>query len=376
MILKELALCLDKVFNKNLALAWDKAGLQIGNLESNIKKILVTLNLVDAVAEEAINSGSNLIITHHPLIFNSLDTILSSVIGQKEILKLIENHISVYCAHTNYDSMAGGLNEVLAGKLELVDLDIIEEQSKQWYKFVIFVPPEAEEKIRNVICREGGGSWRNYSCCTFNVKGKGTFIPLEGSKPYTGKIGNINYADEVRIECIVDEKNLNRLIKEAIKAHPYEEVAYDIYRIENKFREAGAGRVGRLKENKTFADFSREIKGKLNIENFMWLSRDNIRPVNRRINKVAVVCGSANSLSGSLKNTDCDTVVVGEIGYHNALEIAESGKLIIVLGHGNSEKFAVDDIYNKLKKYFKENKIKAGILKSKRGYNLWRYEVE
>ena len=226
MILRELALCLDKIFNKNLALSWDKVGLQVGDLGSDVKRILVTLNVTSDVVDEATSLNSDLILTHHPLIFNPIDTILSSRICEKEILKLIENNIAVYCAHTNYDSMAGGLNDLVTSTLGLVDIDIIEEQYKQWYKFVVFVPEESEEKLRNVICQNGGGRWRNYSCCTFNIEGKGTFMPQPGSKPYTGKVGSINYVNEVRIECIVRDKDLNNLIEAVIKAHPYEEVAY------------------------------------------------------------------------------------------------------------------------------------------------------
>lgn len=376
MILKELVLYLDKVFSKNFALSWDRAGLQIGNLDRNIKKILVTLDLTAGAADEAINLGSDLIVAHHPLIFNSIDTILSSEAIEKEILKLIENKIALYCAHTNYDSMRGGLNDLFAAALGLADTEIIEEQYEQWYKFVIFVPCESEEKMRETICRRGGGKWRNYSCCTFNVEGKGTFVPGANSKPYTGKIGSMNYVNEVRIECIVNEKDLDSLVEAALKAHPYEEPAYDIYKIENKFKEAGIGRLGRLARPMPFKDFAEEIKKRLEIEGFQWMGKEDINIRDKKISRVAAVCGSANSLTDRLVGMDCDVIVVGEIGYHNALQIAENGKIIVAVGHGNSEKFAIDGISGKLEEFFKENKIKVDILKSKLGYGIWRYQVE
>ena len=376
MILKELALSLDKIFNRSLALSWDKAGLQIGNLESDINKILITLDITGEVVDEAVNLNSNLILAHHPLIFNSLDTILSSKAGEKEILTLIENRIAVYCAHTNYDLMTGGLNDFVASTLDLTGMEIIEEQYEQWYKFVVFVPLEAEEKIRKVIYQHGGGKWQNYTCCTFNIEGKGTFIPQKGSRPYIGEVGCVNYVDEVRIECIVNERNLSSLIDATIKAHPYEEVAYDVYKIENKFKDAGIGRLGKLKEPESFRDFTSKIKNRLGISGFKWLCKEDIKVDSKKIRKVAVVCGSGNSIARRLADIDYDLVIVGEIGYHNALQIIESGKILVAIGHGSSEKLATVDMCNKLEDFFQKQKIKIDILKSRLGYKSWRYQVD
>lgn len=376
MILKELALSLDKIFNRSLALSWDKVGLQIGNLESDINKILITLDITGEVVDEAVNLNSDLILAHHPLIFNSLDTILSSKAGEKEILTLIENRIAVYCAHTNYDLMTGGLNDFVASTLDLTGTEIIEEQYEQWYKFVVFVPLKAEEKIRKVICQHGGGKWQNYTCCTFNIEGKGTFIPQKDSKPYIGEVGCVNYVDEVRIECIVNERNLSSLIDATIKAHPYEEVAYDVYKIENKFKDAGIGRLGKLKEPESFRDFTSKIKNRLGISGFKWLCKEDIKVDSKKIRKVAVVCGSGNSIARRLADIDYDLVIVGEIGYHNALQIIESGKILVAIGHGSSEKLATVDMCNKLEDFFQKQKIKIDILKSRLGYKSWRYQVD
>ncbi|HJX01694.1 MAG TPA: Nif3-like dinuclear metal center hexameric protein, partial [Candidatus Humimicrobiaceae bacterium] len=321
MILKDLALCLDRIFNRRIALDWDKTGLQIGDQEKDIKKILVTLDITADEADEAVRTNSDLILSHHPLIFNPLDTILSSKNIEKEILKLIKNDIAVYSAHTNYDMMAGGLNDFIAESLGLININIIEEANEQWYKFVVFVPEEAAGKIRDVICKYGGGKWQNYSCCTFNIEGKGTFIPHEGSKPYTGKVGKMNFVDEIRIECIVNEMDLGKLVDSVVKAHPYEEVAYDVYKIDNKFKAAGLGRLGEFKKPQTFKSFSQKIKRVLGIEVFKWMYKKDVKVDAKKIGKAALVCGSANSLTGRLADIDCDLVVVGEISYHNALQI-------------------------------------------------------
>ncbi len=140
---------------------------------------------------------------------NQIENITDSSRGTSEkILRLIEKGIAVYAAHTNYDIMPGGLIDVLSEKLELDDLQYIKQEDVQWYKFVIFVPRDSQDKVRKAICSQGGGEFKNYSCCTFNVAGKGTFLPGEGAEPYIGEKGNLNIVDEIRMECIVSEDNL------------------------------------------------------------------------------------------------------------------------------------------------------------------------
>lgn len=378
MILKELSENLDKIFHKNLAYKWDNVGLQIGNTSRNIERIIVSLDINSDLLDEAIGLGADLIIAHHPLIFNPISSITNEDCLQNQILNFIENKIAIYVAHTNYDIMPGGLNDLVAEKLDLINIKIIEPQYEQWYKFVVFVPKEDEERIREVICKAGGGKWKNYSCCTFNIEGKGSFIPLNGAKPYIGEVGNISYVNEVRIECIVGESVLDKVVKSTVDAHPYEEVAYDIYKIENKLEVSGIGRYGEIKTPVYFIDFLEDIKNKLKIRNFKWLSKKSINFDLRKklIKKIAVVCGSANSLTSILMTLDCDLVILGEISYHNALNIVDSGKIIVEIGHSCSEKFAIENMYKKFKKFFKEKKIEVEVLESKVGYSSWRYYVD
>ncbi|MCL4377791.1 MAG: Nif3-like dinuclear metal center hexameric protein, partial [Actinobacteria bacterium] len=356
MILKDVILHLDKLFKVNLAASWDKSGLQVGNLDSDIRGALITVDVTDEVIRKAKESNSGLIISHHPLIFSPLNSIVSDSSTGNKILELIENKISLYAAHTNYDIMSGGLNDYLAKKLELKNVIVIEPLDEQWYKFVIFVPPEAENKVRDAIGQKGGGIWGKYSDCTFNINGTGTFKPLEGSNPYSGKVGELSTVNEIRIECIVSESNLPSLVKSALESHPYEEPAYDIYKIENKFTSAGFGRIGELKESMIAADFFTVLKDKFHLKNFRW----RINPVedknleNIMVKKIAVINGSANSLSQriSISDYDCDLVIVGELKYQNSMEIVENGKILVELGHYESEKLAIKDIYERLAEYF------------------------
>ena len=376
MILKELAPKLDKIFNKSSALDWDMVGLQIGNLDKKINKIFITLDTNRDAVKEAIILKSDLIISHHPLIFSPIETLVSENIIQNKIIDLIENKIAVYIAHTNYDIMPGGLNENIANKFDLIDISTIEPQYEKWYKFVVFVPKEYEEKIREVICSHGGGKWRNYSCCTFNTSGRGTFKPMKGSKPYIGDVGSLNVIDEVRIECVVNQSCIDDVVKSVVEVHPYEEAAYDVYRIENKFPGIGAGRLGELKSEESLSDFFKIIKDKMKIKNFRWLAGRDINLKTKEIKKIAIINGSANSLVQKLIASDCDLIVLGEISYHNALNLIENGKIVVDIGHGESEKLAIDNIYKKLRDYFKKNNFRISLIKSKVGFNEWGYCIE
>jgi dinuclear metal center YbgI/SA1388 family protein len=376
MILKELVSKLDDIFNKGIAEDWDRVGLQIGREESDIGKILVTLDIDDRTIEEAIDYKADLIISHHPLIFDSLDSVVYSSSKGRKIIKLLENGISTYSAHTNYDIMAGGLNDIVAENLGLKDVKNIKDYNKKWYKFAVFAPAESQEKIRNTICRNGGGNFKNYSCCTFSTRGLGTFIPGSGAKPYTGNTGQLSRVDEVRIECIVSEENLNRLVEAVLKEHPYEEPAYDIYALENRLTDAGLGKYGRVDPPVTFKDYLKIIRQKLQITDAGWLDRGIENTGNRIIERVGFIGGSASSMADILKSLDCDLIITGEIGYHDAVEISEEGKIVLVIGHGSSEKFAIDGIYKILVDYFRERNINIDVSMSKSGYWSWRYNFE
>jgi dinuclear metal center YbgI/SA1388 family protein len=280
MILKELVSYLDRIFNKELALSRDSVGLQIGNLDSDIKTILVTLDVTRDVVEEAAAKKASLILSHHPLIFTSLDTILSSKAGEREVLTLAEKGIASYCAHTNYDFMPGGLNDYKAEILGLENTRIIDEQ------------PDGE-----------------------------------------------------------------------------------VYWNENKISGAGNGRLGELRKPESFKDFIERLKERLKTNGLRWMCDSRIDIDSIKIKKVASASGSANDLTEKFTGLDCDAIVVGEIKYHNALKIADSGKLLIEVGHSISEKPAIEDMHKKLDDFFKKQNIEMEILKSSICCKSWRYEI-
>jgi len=323
MKLKELTNILDDIFHKEYSLSWDNSGLLIGSLESEIKIIAVSLDATSNVIDEAIKSDIDLIFTHHPLLFSPIRNIISDNCQGQAILNLTEHKIALYCAHTNYDMMENGLNDYIADLLELEKKKSLIPNNTRWFKFVTFAPADYEERIRNSMCLAGGGQWKDYSCCTFKTDGKGTFKPGESSNPFIGERGELSFAEEVKLECIVPSEKLSGLIESVLKAHPYEEPAYDVYQLENKFEEGGTGRTGSLKTPLFLDDFLNFIKEKLNLVNFRYIFKNNSFITGKKIKKIAVVNGSVNSIVKDLVNADFDALVCGEVNYHNAQMLSD-----------------------------------------------------
>ncbi|MCE5330081.1 Nif3-like dinuclear metal center hexameric protein, partial [bacterium] len=203
MKLKELSDILDCQFHKEYSLNWDNCGLLIGDFESEVKNVLISLDVTWDVINEALSTDANLIFSHHPLIFSPVRNIISNSYTGQAILNLIENKIALYCAHTNYDTMENGLNDYIADLLELNSKKSIVPVSTKWFKFVTFAPVDYEEKIRNSMCLAGGGQWKDYSCCTFKTEGKGSFKPGANANPFIGEKDSLSFVEEVKLECII-----------------------------------------------------------------------------------------------------------------------------------------------------------------------------
>lgn len=334
MILKELAIVFDKIFYKNLALDWDRTGLRVGNIRKVIKKVLVTLDLTDIVIQEAIRLKVDLLLSHHPLSMEPVDLFLDTTGLGSKLLEIIKNNMAVYVAHTNYDIMPGGLNVVLAGKLGIEIAGI-----KSAYLEPVHVDKPADvDKTINVDTVKGcsnGKSDYNISAGTEN-----NFVEAGG-----GGLGIIGELDKpVKLPVFFKK------IKENLKVSGFRWIT-------SKMPEKFQGKSATTRE-------SAAIMGDY--------------PENTLVKKILVINGSANSFTQriAVSDFDCDVVIVGELNYHSTLEIVESGKIVIEIGHGDSEKFAVEGMYDILNRYFKENDMKdIEVIKSKEGYKSWRYYI-
>lgn len=324
---------LDQLAPRNLAEQWDNVGLQIGDRTLEIKGILVALDLDPQVVEEALALGANLIITHHPVIFKPLNNIRADSPQGKMLLNIIKNDISVYCAHTNLDSAGQGVNQVLAELLRLENIKVLNpDKFENLFKLVFYVPESHLEPVRKAITVAGAGWIGNYSDCTFAVKGIGTFKAAQGSTPFIGEVGVLEQTPEFRLETIVTEKQVNKVVKAAVDAHPYEEAAYDVYPLTNRSSQLGLGRLGDLPAPVSLKDFMDIVKNSLNISTVKYTGDSQAL-----VHKIAVCGGSGASLIHKSVFSGADVLLTGDVKYHEAQEAKALGLNLIDAGHFATE---------------------------------------
>ena len=248
MKVREITEILESIAPKILQETYDNCGLLVGDLNAEVSKALICLDVTENVIREAIEKKCELIISHHPIIFHSLKKItLDNSIGRM-LIEAIKNNISIYAAHTNFDNIKNGVNNIFANKLGLIKTKILSPTQNLLFKLVTFCPDEKADEIRQSLFNAGAGHIGNYDCCSYNVNGSGTFRALENTNPYVGEKGQLHNENETRIEMIFPGYIEKKLINALLKSHPYEEVAYDIYPLKNTYAGIGAGMIGELPE--------------------------------------------------------------------------------------------------------------------------------
>lgn len=329
----------------------DRIGLLVGSPVDEVRKVLVTLEVTGEVIEEAISENVQLIVSHHPLYRDPLPNLRSDLYPTSLIYRLIQNEIALYAAHTNLDATDGAINDILADRLGLVEIDLLCPSSEEkLYKVVVFVPQGYEDQVRQAICSQGGGWIGNYSDCTFQSEGIGTFRPLEGTTPFIGQDGKLEKVPECRIETIISQKKLGNMLKEMIAAHPYEEVAYDVYPLQNQGARKGYGRVGKLPEPMALADFAQKVKDCLGLK----VVKISGNP-RRSITKVALCGGSAMMFLDDAIKSGADVYITGDVKHHGALDALEQGMAVVDAGHYATEQVVVPVLAD----YIKEKAKKA-----------------
>jgi len=320
---------MEKLAPRALSEKGDPIGLQIGDPNQEIKRILVALDLDEAVMREAEEWQADLLILHHTPIYKPLQNIRTDLTRGNIITRIIRQQMSLYTAHTNLDSAKGGVNDILA---ECLGLSKVIPLATSWrqklLKLTVFVPETHEEAVRQALADSGAGWLGNYSACTFRVSGIGTFLPQEGARPFIGKLGSIEEVREVRIETILSAEIQDKVIKAMQKAHPYEEVAYDLYPLINQGESLGLGRVGYLPETTTLGDFLAVVKEKLSVQVLRYCGNPE-----QKISKVAVCGGAGASLLSAAHYAGADVFLTGDVKYHEAQESLAQNLAIVDAGH-------------------------------------------
>lgn len=330
---------IEKVAPKYLAEQWDNPGLQVGSYRQDVSRVLLALDVTKDVVEEALDKHVDLIVSHHPFIFNGVKSICADDEKGGQIFTLVKNNISLYAAHTNLDSAELGLNDYIADQLGIQDKKPLDPSPRdQLYKLVIYTPQSHSDRILKVLGESGAGYVGKYSHCTFRTVGKGTFKPLQGSRPFLGKVDEIATVPEDRIETIIDGQMIKTIVRRVKNVHPYEEMAYDLFPMDDSLnRESnGLGKIGELAEAVTPEAFIDRVKNALKLKTVRTAGNPP-----QKINRVALCTGSGSEFIGLAKIKRADVYVTGDIRYHEAQKALENNLWVIDAGHFGTEKMVV-----------------------------------
>ena len=325
---------------------FDNAGLQIGLTDAEATGALLCLDVTEAVVDEAITLGYNLIVSHHPLLFKGYKSLTGKDYVERCIMKAVKNDIVIFSMHTNLDNATGGVNYKIADKIGLKNVQILDAKEDCLLKLVTFVPENQAEKVRQTLFEAGCGNIGNYDACSYNVNGKGTFRAGEGTHPYCGKVGELHEEAEVRIETILPAFRKSAVVKALLAVHPYEEPAYDLYPLRNNWNQTGAGIIGELDEPETETDFLKRIK-----QTFEVGCIKHSRMKGRLIRSVALCGGSGAFLLPKAVGCHADVFITGEVKYHDYFSY-EDDILIAEIGHYESEQYTKEIFYSIIREKF------------------------
>lgn len=346
MIIREITDYLESVAPTAYQESYDNSGLIIGNPETVISSALLTLDVTEAVIDEAIERQCGLIIAHHPLIFKGLKRINVNTYVERCIIKAIKNDIAIYAAHTNLDSVMNGINSKICEKIGLINTHILAPGPELLLKLVTFVPTDHLDKVWNAVFAAGAGHIGNYDQCSFNAEGSGTFRAGEQSNPFVGIKGAFHIEKEVRLETILPRHLKNKVVKALLSSHPYEEVAYDLYPLQNEFPTVGAGMLGELPHEENEYNFLSRL---LKLFDCKIIRHTSL--LNKSIKLVAVCGGTGSFLLPKAVSEGADVYVTADFKYHEFFD-AENKILVADIGHYESEQFSKEVFHELLIKKF------------------------
>ena len=319
--------------------SYDNCGLLTGHKEQEVTGAILCLDCIEAVVDEAIQKNCNLIIAHHPIIFSGLKKLNGTNYIERTIIKAIQNNIAIYACHTNLDNVKLGVNKKIADKLGLINQQILLPKKTLLKKLVTFVPATHLEIVRESLFNAGAGNIGNYDSCSFILEGTGSFRGNENSNPFIGEKGKLSLEKETRLELIFETVNEATIISALKQNHPYEEVAYDIYQLENTYQNIGSGMVGELEKPISETEFLENLKSIFKVKVIKHTAL-----TNKRIKKVALCGGSGSFLLKNAINSKSDIYISSDFKYHEFFD-AENQILVADIGHYESEQFTPEIFY-------------------------------
>lgn len=319
--------------------SYDNAGLLAGSSNWELKGALLSLDLTEEVLQEAIDAGCNLIISHHPVVFKALKRLTGNHFVERILLRAIKEDIALYASHTNLDNMLLGVNDAIARRLGLAECRILAPREHSLQKLQTYVPDRDADRLREALFLAGAGSIGNYSGCSFNSQGVGTYLGSQQTHPYKGTPGVAHREPETKIEVVVPVHAASAVVRALLETHPYEEVAYELTCLENPHPGIGSGLIGELPEPMEPLEFLQFVRRQMQTDCVR-----HTRIPKGRIRKVAVCGGAGSFLLGAAKARKADAFLSADFKYHEFFE-ADNQILIADVGHYESEQFTVDIFY-------------------------------
>ncbi|MEB2776298.1 Nif3-like dinuclear metal center hexameric protein [Algoriphagus sp. D3-2-R+10] len=326
--------------------SYDNATLITGNRNSEVTGIVCSLDCIESTVDEAIELGANMIVAHHPIVFKGLKSLTGKNYVERTVIKAIKNDIAIYAIHTNLDHVAHGVNKRISDRLGLLDTKILQPKKQLLRKLVFYVPEPEKDKVLQAVFAAGAGKIGEYSNCSFQVKGTGTFTPSGKANPTIGEIEKAQEEQEVRVEVLVSNHALPKVLRKMRETHSYEEVAYYVQNLENENQEVGAGMIGTLSQGMGGEEFLDYLKAQMNLDVIKHTSL-----ISRKIKKVAVCGGAGIFLLSDAKKAGADVFVTADVKYHEFFDA--DGELILCdIGHYESEIFTKELLWEFLSQKF------------------------
>lgn len=363
MKIQEVVHALEAFAHPALQEGYDNAGLITGDRNSVCTGALISLDVTETIVHEAIAKKCNLIIAHHPIIFRGIKRLTGANEAERTIIAAIRNEIAIYAIHTNLDNVLHGVNGKVAAMLHLQQTQVLAEKQKTLRKMVTFVPEKQAEQVRQALFDSGGGAIGDYDECSFNLRGTGTFKPLEGADPFSGTRGERFSGEEIRIEVVFPFYREKKLIAALKQAHPYEEVAYYITELTNTEKETGSGIVGKLGEPMEEESFLAMIQQKLQTKVLR-----HTELLGRPVEKVAFCGGAGIFLLPDALAAGADVFITSDVKYHEFFDA--DGKIVLIdAGHFETEQYTIE----LLAEYLQNKFANFAVLKTEHKTNPIRY---
>jgi dinuclear metal center YbgI/SA1388 family protein len=333
---KQIIKAVEEIAPPSIAIAGDPVGLQCGDPAAPVKKLMYALDAGTAVVGQAVGSGADLLVTHHPMIFEPLDHHALTGSAGKPLVMAVKGNLSVYSVHTNLDASPRGINVELARLTGLQNTVVLSETGPDRFKVVAFVPRGFLEKVRTAAFAAGAGRLGPYSRCSFVVQGTGTFFGEDGSEPALGTTGRFEEVPEARLELVVEGDMLSPVLKAMREAHPYEEPAVEVYPLLPAESSTGLGLVGVLDVRTAVGEIASRLKRALRIESVRLVGTPG-----RKVKMVAVCAGSGSGLLEAVSAAGAQLFVTGDMKYHDARNAQDMGITVLDIGHFAPEKYGL-----------------------------------